>query len=96
MANPHIREGVLTSETVGLHTGIKPLVRPRPASDVTIMLRNPAVRDGHVSSEPVGNHTGVPPRRTAVRGSGSSGGSSSSEVMNGSFIVISAWQVRGR
>jgi len=47
-----------------MHTGVRPLVRPRPASDVTVMLRNPVIRDGYVSSEPIGNHTGFPPRKT--------------------------------
>ena len=64
MANVHIREGRLTSETVGLHTGVNPLVRQRPASDATVQLRNPAIRDGFVSSEPIGMHTGVAPRKT--------------------------------
>lgn len=55
----------LASEAVGMHTGMRPMVRERPASDATVQLRNPAIRDGLVSSEPVGMHTGVTPRRTA-------------------------------
>jgi len=65
MSNTCIREGKISSEAVGTHTGFTPSVRPRPASDVTVMLRNPVIRDGYVSSEPIGNHTGFPPRRTA-------------------------------
>lgn len=46
----------------------KPLVRPRPASDVSIQLRNNAIRLGMTSSEAVGTHTGVAPRRELVAG----------------------------
>jgi len=62
-ANPCNRER-LASECYGKHTGGRPLVRPRPASDVTVMLRNPVIRDGYVSSEPIGSHTGFAPRKT--------------------------------
>lgn len=62
--NSAIRDGKLSSEVVGLHSGIKPMQRPRPASHATVMLRNPCIRDGYVSSEPIGLHTGFPPRKT--------------------------------
>ena len=65
-SNDCINFGKLSSEAVGMHSGIPPQVRPRPSSSVNIMLRNPAVRDGYVSSEPIGFHTKVLPRKTSI------------------------------
>ena len=67
LANPCVREGRLSSESVGIFSGIKPAFRPRPASEATVMLKNPCIADGYVSSEPVGHFAwaeGFPPRRT--------------------------------
>ena len=66
MRNPSLSNGRLSSDVIGMHTGIAPMVRPRPPTPATIMLQNPAVRDGYVSSEPIGLHTGVRPRKTST------------------------------
>jgi len=65
--NAAVRCGKLSSEAVGLHTGVAPAFRPRPASQTTINLRNPAIRDGKLSSDPIGLHTGVVPQRPRQR-----------------------------
>jgi len=59
-------QGRLASEQVGAWTGFKPMVRPRPASQTTIMLQNPCIREGIISSDPIGLHEGVPANRLAV------------------------------
>ena len=51
--------GRISSEAVGVHTGVRPATRERPASVMTVQLKNPAVRDGRVSSEAVGWHAGA-------------------------------------
>ena len=62
-------EGGLTSEGIGsFYSSFKPLARPRPASECTIMMRNQAISSGKISSEAIGQFTGVTPRRTIVGG----------------------------
>ena len=58
--NPSVRLGRISSEAVGVHTGVEPKVRERPPSVTTVQNRNPALRDGSVSSEAVGLHARAP------------------------------------
>lgn len=63
LRNCGIINGRLSSEIIGLHTGVSPLARQRPPSKATMHFQNPAVRDGTVSSEPYGFFAGIKPRR---------------------------------
>lgn len=65
VAAPAASSGKIASEMVGsFYSNFKPLVRSRPASDVSIQMRNRAVREGVASSDVVGDHTGHAPKRS--------------------------------
>lgn len=59
----------LTSEGLGsFYSNFKPMVRPRPVSQTTILMRNRAIRDGATSAEIFGQHTGMGVHRNLIAG----------------------------
>ena len=53
----------VSSEVIGAHTNVAPLVRPRPLNKSTAPLANPAIRNGRISSDHIGYQFGSRYRR---------------------------------
>jgi hypothetical protein len=59
----------LTSEGLGsFYSTFKPMARPRPVSQTTILMRNRAIYEGKTSSEVFGQHTGMGVHRNLIGG----------------------------
>lgn len=60
----------ITSEEFGafLSPKFKPMSRPRPVSNTTILMRNSAISDGLTSAEALGRFTGVSPNHNLISG----------------------------